>query len=381
MTAIVADNSARDERIGAAAKCFAIYLFLTWFQSSEQWGTIAAFATILLAIASAVFSGQVDLGRFRVTAPSACAFLLLVLVTGSALFVGNLAHELKLIAQIILFLCAANFCLNPREMEFIKRSFVLSSTIFAVMVIIGCTLSGAHRYYHGDITVLGTALNPNHAGLPLTAVSCLLYYSALNEGKRLVNLFLFGVNVVALILTASKASYLALAVTCLLITLGWLIDKRYSTFKKTLFAILLIVLFSVAVTLFQRYFPMQWDRMTSISLKDDNGRDELWSFALEGFEDSPLYGHGIGTMYLIRHRAAHNTFLGLLFELGLLGGATYLAFYTALFARQFKKRDKSLLFVLIAIGIKLLFMSALDNRTVWGILCWAAVRPGPPGSR
>ena len=78
-------------------------------------------------------------------------------------------------------------------------------------------------------------------------------------------------------------------------------------------------------------------------------------------------------MYLNYGKAAHNTFIEIFYELGLCGGILYVYFFISLIKEQYKKDDKTLFFLLVALTVKLFFLSALDNRCVWGAFCWATV--------
>ena len=375
---MIANNSncfSENAKISLVAKCFGLYLFLTWFQTSqESTGSIIALLTVLLTIAVAFFSGQINLRRFYATTSNYSVLLLLVILLMSSIYVGNIQAQLKLVAQMILFIVATNIHLTDNEMGFVKRVFIVSSTAFAALVILGCTVLGANRYYHGSIVIFGTPLNPNHIGITLVAGSVALYYLLLHNRKKIITFAAFVTNVVAIFFTASKGNYLSLIIAIVLVTVHFMNSKGHTLFRKILTSLAIILLVYILVLLIQQYLPLQWERMTSISMEDDNGRRALWTYAIEGFKTSPLFGHGIGSMYSNYGKAAHNTFFELLYELGVVGAVSYIILFISLINKQIKAEDKTLLFILIAIAIKLFFMSSLDDRSVWGLFCWSAIQ-------
>lgn len=369
------DYSSKNAKISLVAKCFGLYLFLTWFQTSqESTGTIIALLTILLTIVVAFLSGQVNLRRFYVSTLNCSVIVFLAILLMSSIYVGNIQAQLKTIVQMLLFIVATNIYLTDNEMSFIKKMFIVSSTTFSALVILGCTVLGVNRYYHGTIVIFGTQLNPNHIGITLVAGAVALYYLLLHNKKRIITVIAFVTSIVAVFFTASKSNYLSLIIVITLITIHFMNSRGHTILKKILACLVIILLGYMLVSQIQQYLPMQWERMTNISIEDDNGRSALWAYALDGFKTNPLFGHGIGSMYIDYGKAAHNTFFELLYELGLLGVVPYITLFISLIIKQFKTEDKTLLFILIAIAIKLFFMSSLDDRGVWGLLCWAAIQ-------
>lgn len=361
-------------KISIVAKFFAIYIFFTWVQTSQQnMGTIIAILTILFVILSAFFSGQASLHQFRLSARAISIIVILILVIFSTMITGSIQSQLKIIAQFILFLVVSNIYFNTEEISLIKKVFVLSSTILAILVILGCTIWGAGRYFHGNVIILGTAINPNFLGIPTVAASVLLFYSFLYEKKRALTFILLFINVFAVFCTASKGNSLSLVATIALITLYWVSNRNVSLYRKLAFCIVLVLCFFMFVSFLQQNLPEQWERMTNISAADDNGRLELWSYAYNGFAEHPLLGHGVGSMKMNYGKVTHNTYLQMFYELGLVGGISFLFFSFSLLLKSFKLKNKGVFFVLLAIFVKLFFMSALDDRTVWGLFCWAEI--------
>ena len=105
--------------------------------------------------------------------------------------------------------------------------------------------------------------------------------------------------------------------------------------------------------------------------KSYNGRTEYWKYCKEMFNNSPLFGNGINTYksYLksnseLKVYHAHNIYLQLLGELGIIGFLLTIFFFTSclfstiLFYKRNKKRlsSKEVYALNFSMGIQLLFL-------------------------
>jgi hypothetical protein len=163
--------------------------------------------------------------------------------------------------------------------------------------------------------------DPNDLALALiTAIPLCLYW--LTDPKRkaarplwiaLILLFAY-----ALFLTNSRGGFLAL-----LAGLAVLLQLRYGGKKSLGLALLVLPLLFVVFA----------GRMTTISASEGTGqgRIQLWSDAMVYFQQSPLFGIGMGGYQYVSRHVAHNSYIHCYTELGILGGTLFLgAFYFAL---------------------------------------------------
>jgi O-antigen ligase len=190
----------------------------------------------------------------------------------------------------------------------------------------------------------GLYICPNHLAGYLE-VSALLGLSTAcwsRQGFWIKLLAGFGASVctIGIVLTGSRGGYLSTSVGLVVFAaLSWVAIRRASRSQiwiSALGAVVVSVLLSAGVaTLLAHQYPLQ-SRVARILPKDDV-RLDLWSGALEQFKFSPVVGTGSGT-YLHYGRLfrpsrvqadpvyAHNDYLQLMAEYGLIGLVAAVAF-------------------------------------------------------
>jgi hypothetical protein len=155
-------------------------------------------------------------------------------------------------------------------------------------------------------------------------------------GARILWLGPFLLLVYALALTHSRGGFLGF--------LAGLLVYLYARFGSRRMILISLVAMPVLFVVFA-------GRQTSISPGSNTGqtRIQLWSDAMVGFRQSPLFGVGMDRIGDVVGRAAHNSFLSCFTELGFFGGMLFLgAFCVALaslnrvVASRFALRDPDL---------------------------------------
>jgi len=124
---------------------------------------------------------------------------------------------------------------------------------------------------------------------------------------------------------------------------------------------------------------------TTISLDDPEAqqRRQLWKDALEGFKNSPVFGVGRGNFLQVTSSypiaQAHNTFLGILCETGIVGFLTYAVFVGAILAGLIRQgwlaaggadriRTSLLLTSILAVLLGGVTISIENYRAAWLLL-------------
>ncbi len=181
----------------------------------------------------------------------------------------------------------------------------------------------------------GIFLNPNTLGLFLTLTIPFILWIYLCERKPVPYYFLL-LALFSLLLTGSRASMLVCALSSTYLI--WL----YHQHQK--FLILFVVAFAVCIAFFLgSLFDLSWFLDSEFirwkNIQSGGGRIEAWDAVIGLIKHRPILGYGFGTEEFIFQRFdiifqehsgayAHNSFLGLASQLGLLG--TFI-FYTPLF--------------------------------------------------
>ncbi len=216
--------------------------------------------------------------------------------------------------SLIVFLATIVFLRDRRAMATVLRLLLLTITVIAVYAL-SDTASTAGR---SDRVRLGWTLDPNDLAMLLVAMVPLALYMARRKGVRSIGWTGVAVLcVVAIIPTQSRGAILGLgAMTMALIALG------NSGFKRTLYLILAGI---GAVGLFALADAMGADRLSDFSdYQGGESRTAIWKRGLVWMSWRP-WGYGMDNFPIFfgwlndRERSAHNSFIEIGVELGLLG--------------------------------------------------------------
>lgn len=217
--------------------------------------------------------------------------------------------------------------------------------------------------------ITSTFVNPNPFGTYLLILFLFYWGYSLREKKLFLNI-LSVVFLVALFLTGSRGAYLSLIVALPFIFIGF----SKNEVKKNLFKTVLFFSGSLALTWLIMYIApiVQESLGLDVSLLDSllrsgslenssTGRFEFWKAAIRVFAERPLTGFGLGTFfqsYFIGYggnqwysRFAHNHYLQILAELGIVGLILFMAFiFSTLFAfwKIYRSKDHPPYFIGIA---------------------------------
>ncbi|PYU19193.1 MAG: hypothetical protein DMG30_25130 [Acidobacteria bacterium] len=171
----------------------------------------------------------------------------------------------------------------------------------------------------------GAGLNPDDLGLIMALSIPISYCLLIRTGRRMA--WLYRAQLVlagtAILLSAARGSVLAVAVALSIVPLT---ARRLKWRQKTAILLTAALFISAAPILVP---ASSWDRLSTIPKEllagDLSGRKSIWAAGLEVFREHPFLGVGAGA-YLpsVRHilvvpNVAHNTFLSVLVELGVIG--------------------------------------------------------------
>src|SRR5687768_14005106 len=282
------------------------------------------------------------------TTKSLLAFLAwMVMALPGALVVGN-SLDLVLgsfVKTVAFFLLVVGAVRGIRDVERLAMVYVVAATVYAAVAITRFDLGSGdawrlgHLYYY-DANDLATFL--------VTAMPLGLYF--LHNGRRTVTrvlaLFALAVIAVAFVRTGSRGGFIALAAMTGFILL------RYSAISlaRRLAATVLISLVVIG-TASDQY----WSQMSTIgsdadyNRTDESGRMQIWNRGIGYMLRHPLLGVGPNNFQTaegrlspiaerqqfgvgVRWSAAHNTYIQVGAELGVIGLRLFLAFMARIFA-------------------------------------------------
>jgi putative inorganic carbon (HCO3(-)) transporter len=339
-------------------------------------------------------------GHFTVSTGSEWPILALLLMAVVGLYPSiNLQASVVILCQLVagvsLFYGLVNWADSEERLWLVSALLVLIGLGLTLIAPLGTewnvnklSVFAWPEVYEGfTLTWLPEVIHPNilaGALCPLIPVVLALLSSRLTlltrEEGRLARLFLaltLGLMLAMVLLTQSRGAYLALAVG--LVVLGCL---RYRWFLAT---VPILLLESVAILRRLGVGPVADFILSNATLGSLAGRQEVWRRAVYMLRDFPCSGIGLGTFgqigplmypYFIQDNPAvphaHNLFLQIGVDVGLLGLLAYIALLAAGFSVAWRAYrlsagpDLSVLSAGLLAGLTVLIVHGLIDATTWG---------------
>jgi O-antigen ligase len=255
----------------------------------------------------------------------------------------------------------------------LMRAYVLGTLVSAGDTVIRY-LGGQEVYYQ---RYAGSGFDPNDLGVLLALSLPMSFYLASTE-KRVVVAWIYRVQqvaaVVAVGLTSSRAALIAMIAALTYVPLAAL---KLSWREK---CALLLLIFVAGGCLLAFLPESSWERWAGLGTELQQGnwgaRTLIWSVGLEIFEANPLIGVGAGTFPIVAQQlappiGAHNTFLSILVENGLVGFGlfTMLLLSLAVPALRLPTLQRNLWLIVLAVWAAGAFTLTWENRKpTWFLL-------------
>ena len=312
-----------------------ILIFMIPWENSV---TIAGLGTLtrLAGLAVAAFWGVtvVVTGRFRKPHPFHVAVYLFVLWNVVSALWSLGVEETVARLQTYFQLAALVWILwdlytTPAALKAGLQAYVLGA-----YVTVGSTVA---NYFAGiEISAYsggryaGAGLNANDLALILALGLPVAWHLAVSAGNskksdvlRLANYVYIPAALFAILLTGTRAALFAIVPTLLFI-LGTLTRLKFSS-RVLIFAVLIGALFALQPLVPQTSFDRLATTGTSIGASDLGGRANIWREGIAVFSEYPLLGIGSGAFRTVVESGtvAHNTFLSVLVEVGIVGFALF----------------------------------------------------------
>ncbi len=229
------------------------------------------------------------------------------------------------VQYLVFFTFLAGQVVKRRQEDRLVAAVIFSSVIPCITGLIGYVagidmLLGQELYLEGgnqaQQRIVATLSHPVTFSLYLSFVGAMTLALIL-DGRRIARRFLvpvFALQMLALLLSYGRTGWIAFfaAVVCLL----WLRGQRR--------ILLPLPLLLIAVGFMIPSFLERWE--SAFAASDQNSflwRVGLWMYALQVFRQHPVFGSGLGTftehVHYLRGHPPHQTWVGLLVEVGVVG--------------------------------------------------------------
>ena len=213
-------------------------------------------------------------------------------------------------------------------------------------------------FFYGSYPFTGVSMNRNISSFSiLIKLPLVIYYKDfLKKRDKLYIHFLEILTILSIVLLESRA-----ALFCLIFFyIFYLVySKSLSSMLKIIFALVLIIFYFPSSSILKNNSIGVENIFSDESL---NFRLEFYDYAINFFQNSPIFGNGIGTWKIISSNITsgqvpyyvHNDFLQFLTETGLLGFLCYLAIFIYILYSILKNKGTMSFYLLCAFGIFLI---------------------------
>jgi O-antigen ligase len=344
----------------------ALTILVLWVLDAWSLGTLRVSRNLLqLPLLGALVLGLVQLLPLRDMASESA----LALGLSNTLSFDPYSTRLVIVqfaTLLVYFSATLVFIDTPHRLHLMVRTIMIFGFLLAIFGLTQSFTSPTKVYWMRELnqsTAFGPFINRHHfAGymeLTIALPLGLLFAGAVDKEKRLLFIFIAGLMGVALVMTASRGGIISLVcevlffvvVTAIFRKHGEERHRRPSRLKAVgvrlgLAAVLLVGLFIGVLSLGGE---MSLNRLIvdSVNTNDPTtGRAHFWSVTLQIIKAHPWIGTGLGAFGVVytkfdsrnglfRLEQAHNDYLQVLSDGGVIGAALALAFVGLLFYRAF----------------------------------------------
>jgi len=343
---------------------------------------------IIVLILASVFLGSKNISRMRLTGAQRVFICFIIVAVASYFYAISRSNVIKYSVILITVLLATFYTPNvdmiKKVIYYVKRVTFIDALSIIVFKIMGTTVVNVLSFYFTTDAAMTAALNNQSAGLSghvaYAAYMCVIGGSLLvldyatNTVKNREFFLKFSIYFFALMFTGKRMMTLILiSIIIVIIVLVKAKGKRKKIFIATFLLLsTLLLVYNIRPELFvslNRLFLSTTDDYTTL-----NSRTLFWGGAISLFKQHPILGIGYhnypiydasSTVYgLGRGWDAHNMYLQVLAELGIIGGSLlFLSYILALIKTMkliylFKKKREIMYYeiALVAIILQLIYL-------------------------
>lgn len=332
------------------------YSRLSWgiFIPSTVWG-----AVLCLSIALALASVIIDRKKSHITRTNILSYILFLMIVIMCIWnnydlkTGDfLSIMLPYITMLALYVC----CSKNREWIGTAVTVMIAVGLLNTFITLMCSANNS-LYYKLILPIMsryGTSYTPHpsagftahystngiYLALGFSACSTIVYMGQKRHGvSLLLSLLLISIS---LLICGKRGVVLCLAIAFFVCYRNYTVSHKRGRVYRVLLILLICMCLLYIVSLFVPSVMYIFERMTNEQSKGDisNGRFVLWYYAWEQFLMNPFLGKGwrwfMHTNMIFVNADAHNCYLQLLTETGIVGSISFYMFFAVSAFRAYK---------------------------------------------
>lgn len=363
------------EKISLPILFFGLFIFFTFYSNNRFLGITNYYIFPIMAILSSIMFFMRPQNKMKINIEHYC-ILLLIYILGFNLIRFSTGIDIGVYMSyfiyMTLFFWITQIKTNKKEMKFLINSYIASSIIISLMIIIFRQeldgWIGTYRYtlkFHNHVYI-----DPNYIASFINIAVVFSLNRVFIYNKKLAKILYVIVTLLisgAVFLTGSRAGVIALFFCYSFV---FAINIKLKNFFIVLISIVLlaILIFSfLPEGLTQRIFNSSY-------LETNQTRLLNWKYGIEAFLYRPLFGYGImETQHILgnyfgRMKAVHNTYLAFLVHFGAIGFLLIATIVVNIFFKIYKSRIRVMLGSLISLFFTSIMVENNITITFWSIL-------------
>lgn len=283
------------------------------------------------------------------------------------------------INMTIFFILLTSIQYSAKQIKLFINSTLWGSTLAAIIMLSKMTL------YHGmgirySLTIFNTEIDPNNIAVFFAFGVIISFYNFfINGNGKILNFVFFVINLVALLISGSRGAIVTIVCT-IAIVIMYKFQGKINIFKSIKYIIKIVLILMTIVWILNYLVPGKLlNRTTQVnSYEDGSDRTIIWGYAIERLVEKPILGFGVGTFpeltipYFDQTKGMHNTYLLVLFDVGIIGFGFFISIIITLAFAATRKKHYFALAILLTALIPSFFIDALVKRFFWNglILCY-----------
>lgn len=280
---------------------------------------------------------------------------------------GTSGKVIRIIYEMIILVLFTSYQFSRRELDYFIKCSIASGCLIGLKMIIQGSVWPTDEMRH-VITNFGKKMDPNFLAASIILPILWEGYVCLRYHFRKKNVILFCMLAVIILATGSRGAALAVFIGCLILYLSNKCTRRH------LLAGFIIIFSAIIVYInLPEYVSF---RFSINSIHNDSGsnylRFNLWRSCYHIFQSSPIIGRGGNSMLnygmeygAFRNLMAHNTYLEMLADYGVLGFLLFISVIIDLIVKAINHKQFFVLALSVSTVVCSIFISANHAAFFW----------------